>query len=64
MDNSHTLVQSDVLGESDDEFKKKNVFLLLNVDGSLPFPGEVSQKHFVNDGLNNTVIWSEAQRGL
>lgn len=44
VDKFHTLVQSDVLGESDDEFKKKNVFLLLNVDGSLPFP----------------VIWSEA----
>ena len=41
MDKFHTLVQSDVLGESDDEFKKKNVFLLLNVDGSLPFPGEL-----------------------
>ena len=42
VDESHTLAESDVLGEADDP-EGKNVYILLNLDGSLPFPGELKK---------------------
>ena len=38
VDESHSLKESDLLGEEDD-LQGKGVFVLLNLDGSLPFPG-------------------------
>ena len=43
VDESHTLDESDVLGEADDP-EGKNVYILLNLDGSLPFPGDGTKK--------------------
>ena len=37
-DESHTLKESDLLGEADD-LQGIDVYVLLNLDGSLPFPG-------------------------
>ena len=44
VDESHTLAESDVLGEADDP-EGKNVYILLNLDGSLPFPGDGTKKN-------------------
>ena len=38
VDESHSLKESDLLGE-EDGLQGKGVFVLLNLDGSLPFPG-------------------------
>ena len=42
VDDCHTLNESDILEETDVE--GKNVYVLLNLDGSLPFPGTLKVK--------------------
>ena len=42
MDECHTLNESDILEETDVE--GENVYVLLNLDGSLPFPGTLKVK--------------------
>ena len=39
VDECHILNESDILEEAD-EVEGKNVYVLLNLDGSLPFPGK------------------------
>ena len=43
MDECHTLNKSDILEEAD-EVEGKNIYVLLNLDGSLPFPGTLKVK--------------------
>ena len=42
VDECHTLKESDILEET--AVEGKNVYVLLNLDGSLPFPGTLKVK--------------------